>query len=327
MTDIIVIAEHSGGRIRSVSLEVGAFAIELQKFTGLEVRAVVLGDSGIEDLAAHFSNSTGIATTALQTPGYSEYQSDVYLEALTHYFSESPFVYCLTASSAQGLDIAPALAVMTGSACITGVEAVKAVDGSPVFTRSIAGRKLSMDIRPDQPSVLLSIQPGMFKLPEELLTERQTVNFRIADLSLPGIKSLGIKQVISADSGLTRAKVIISAGRGIEDEENVALLEQLGEIFSQSAIGGSRPVCDLGWLRYQQQVGITGTTVTPDLYIACGISGSYQHIYGMQGSGFIVSINTDPNASIFNISDICIVEDLTTFIPLLLEEYNKARNL
>lgn len=325
MTDITVIVEHSGGRIRSVSLEVAAFALELRNITGFEVRAVILGDNGIQDLALDFAKSTGIVTTALQTPGYVEYQSDVYLEALTRFFSDHSFSYCLTASSAQGLDIAPALAVATHSACITGVEAVKTVDGTPVFTRSIAGRKLSTDMRADRPAVVLSVQPGMFKLPEEIPAEQYTVNAAVAELSSPGIKSLGIKQVISADSGLTRAKVIISAGRGIGDEENVALLEELKEIFSQSAIGGSRPVCDLGWLRYQQQVGITGTVVTPDLYIACGISGAYQHIYGMQGSGFIVSINSDPNASIFDISDVCIVEDLITFIPLLLDEY-RSRN-
>ena len=104
------------------------------------------------------------------------------------------------------------------------------------------------------------------------------------------------------------------------EEENLQLIRNLASAIPQSVVCGSRPVIDLGWLTYDRQVGVTGATVTPDLYLACGISGAAQHTGGMKGSGFIVAINADPMAAIFNLSDICIVEDLATFIPVLLEK-------
>ncbi|MCP4757385.1 MAG: electron transfer flavoprotein subunit alpha/FixB family protein, partial [Proteobacteria bacterium] len=96
-------------------------------------------------------------------------------------------------------------------------------------------------------------------------------------------------------------------------------------LFTRAAVAGSRPICDLGWMEYRQQVGITGATVAPDLYIACGVSGATQHISGMRTSGFIVSINLDPNAAIFNISDICLVEDLNTFIPVFIQKCEESK--
>jgi electron transfer flavoprotein alpha subunit len=112
-------------------------------------------------------------------------------------------------------------------------------------------------------------------------------------------------------------------GRGIEEEANLPLIYQLAETIPKAVVCGSRPVIDSGWMAYDRQVGVTGATVTPKLYIACGISGAAQHVSGMKGSGFIVSINTDPMAAIFNISDICIVEDLKTFVPLLIRAVEK----
>ena len=122
------------------------------------------------------------------------------------------------------------------------------------------------------------------------------------------------------DAGLSRAKVVVAAGRGVGEEENLDLLRRVAGLFSSAALAGSRPVCDLGWLSYGQQVGLTGTTVAPRLYIACGISGARQHTVGMQGSGFIVAINSDPQATIFNLADVCVKEDLAAFLPALLEQ-------
>ncbi len=103
------------------------------------------------------------------------------------------------------------------------------------------------------------------------------------------------------------------------DEENLELVRNLAEQFPQSAVCGSRPIIDAGWMAYSRQVGVTGATVSPALYIACGISGAVQHVSGMRSAGFVVSINTDPGAAIFNVSDVCIVEDLAVFIPLFVE--------
>ncbi|MCJ7809019.1 MAG: electron transfer flavoprotein subunit alpha/FixB family protein, partial [Desulfobulbaceae bacterium] len=115
------------------------------------------------------------------------------------------------------------------------------------------------------------------------------------------------------------------AGWGVGEKENMALIKQLSALFPRSAVAGSRPVCDMGWLEYKRQVGLTGATVSPKLYIACGISGAMPHQVGMQGAGFIVAISTDPRAPIFNLSDVCIQEDLKRFIPALVEEFQKRK--
>ncbi|MDP3284078.1 MAG: electron transfer flavoprotein subunit alpha/FixB family protein, partial [Desulfobacterales bacterium] len=118
-------------------------------------------------------------------------------------------------------------------------------------------------------------------------------------------------------------KVIVSAGNGIGAKENLGLIYRLADIFPGSAVGGSRILIDRGWLEYRQQIGLTGALVAPELYIACGISGASQHLAGMRGSGFVVAINRDPKAAIFNESDVCVVEDLNKFIPVFIEEYGK----
>ena len=127
-------------------------------------------------------------------------------------------------------------------------------------------------------------------------------------------------------TGITEAGVIVSAGQGLGDKENLDLIYQLAALFAKSAVAGSRIVCDLGWLEYRCQVGVTGATVSPQLYIACGISGALQHVMGMRNSEYIVAINKDPAAAIFQVADICIVEDLTTFIPAFIEEYEKTKS-
>jgi electron transfer flavoprotein alpha subunit len=137
-------------------------------------------------------------------------------------------------------------------------------------------------------------------------------------------RSRGIKQAEADMTGITEAGVVVSAGQGLGDKENVDLMYQLAALFTKSAVAGSRIVCDLGWLEYKCQVGVTGATVSPQLYIACGISGAVQHVMGMQGSEFIVAINKDPSAAIFQTADVCIVEDLTVFIPEFIRAFHDA---
>ena len=137
---------------------------------------------------------------------------------------------------------------------------------------------------------------------------------------------MGVIQARKDNQTIAEADIIISAGRGIGKKENLNLIYKLADIFSKSAVGGSRPLCDLGWLDYQQQIGITGMSVSPNLYFALCISCAIQHLSGIRGARFIVAVNTDPNAAIFNMADICIVEDLTTFIPALIEAFKETVN-
>jgi electron transfer flavoprotein alpha subunit len=132
------------------------------------------------------------------------------------------------------------------------------------------------------------------------------------------IRALGVAAAEIQDLDLTLADVIVCAGRGVGSAENIDGVRRLAALFPKSALACSRPVCDLGWMDYRHQVGLTGRTVAPKLYIACGVSGAAQHLAGMRGAGFVVAVNKDPHAAIFQVADVGVVEDLAAFIPLLI---------
>lgn len=230
-------------------------------------------------------------------------------------------------SSSSGM--APFLAAKLGASCITSVMGIDLSSGTPGLQRPFLGGKAVMEVTPRYPAII-SVMPGVFVKDDEatLPHAADMPHPKKADIhggSRERIKSLGIIKTESSESGLsiTEAEVIVSAGRGLGKPENLELIRKLAGLFSRSAVGGSRLVIDAGWLPYPNQVGLTGKTVTPRLYLACGISGSPQHIAGMKDSSLIVSINKDPHAAIFNYSHYCIVEDLEKFLPVLIEELSR----
>ena len=324
MNSILIIAEHVAGKLKPSALELAAAARLLKKKSSDDTVAVLLGVE-VEKPATEMSQKAGLEVIGLQAKGLANYNSEIYKTLLLELIEELKPEYILGAHSSQGLDFLPALAVKTGAACITGVEKIDQHDGSAVFIRSICGGKLKTTMKPDSGNTILTIQPGSFEIHDETATVPGKVSIRHRQIESKAVQNRGLKPGQTENSALREAKVIVAGGRGLGDEENLALLEKLATLFDRSTVGGSRPICDLGWLQYNRQIGITGATVAPDLYIACGISGTSQHVMGMKGSGFIVSINRDPNAAIFNTSDVCVVEDLVSFIPLLLEEYRKRK--
>jgi len=326
MERIFILVEHFAGKIRAVSYELVGVANLLSSFQPAEIKAILLGEN-IENLAKEFSEKSDLETFAISVPGLETYNAGVYKEALLNLFKEFPFSFCLSSHSTQGLDFVPALAVKQGAGCITAVELIEEKDNDLIYKRSISGGKLITSLKNKAPSLFLTIQPGSFKSIENGTTFTAKVIQRVYSSTSSTVRNITTKSLNVDSSRLSEAKVIISVGRGIGDEEHLELIDQLAALFPKSAIAGSRPLCDLGWLEYKQQVGVTGATVSPDLYLACGISGTSQHVIGMKGSGLIVSINLDPNAAINNVSDICVVEDLKTFIPVLLEEHHKRRLL
>jgi electron transfer flavoprotein alpha subunit len=224
------------------------------------------------------------------------------------------------------LDFAPFLAVALNGACISGIEDLVPAEDGVRFARPLYGGKAMAHIRPISKTAVLTIQPGIFKLSRPTGGKPGRITVQPVSIRPRWWRSLGVKQAATDSAGVTEANVIVAAGQGIGDRDNLALARQLASIFPNSAVAGSRIVCDLGWLAYGCQVGVTGATVSPRLYIACGISGAIQHVTGMRSSEFIVAINKDPTAAIFQVSDVCIVEDLMTFIPALMDEYQKIKS-
>ncbi len=316
---VVVIAEHFQGELCPVTGEVLTFGLELEKHIHGRLQVVIVGDR-IDDMAADIAARTGARVTALNVTGLTAYCGEPYGAVLGDFLDRLNPAYVCIPHTSQGWDFAPSLAVRLNAAYITDVREIAMEEGMPAFARSVCGGKFISHISPKTETAVITVQPGKFKPLTETAVADGQVNRMTVDLPPGRTRPLGIEQPEAADSGLSEARVVVAAGKGIGKEENMSLIRSLAEVFPKSAVAGSRTVCDLGWLSVRSQVGLTGATVTPSLYIACGISGASQHVAGMRGSDFVVAVNTDPHAAIFNESDICVMEDLTTFIPEVLAE-------
>ncbi len=323
---IAVIAEHADGRIKPVTFELIAFAKKLSQSNSPAIQVLILG-AEIQSLAQEIADESGLDVVGFEIPGMPDYNGELYNKILAEYFVADRPLYVCIAHTSRGSDFAPALAIDLNGACISGIEEVLTFEDGVCFGRPVYGGKLIAHIRPLAETSVLTIQPGLFKPDNQSGQESGRVAIRKIATKAHQWRSMGIKQIAMTTKGVAEADVVVAAGQGIGDQDNLDLINQLAAIFTKSAIAGSRIVCDLGWLEYGCQVGVTGATVSPQLYLACGISGAIQHISGMRGSEFIVAINKDPAAAIFQVADICVVEDLKTFIPILIETYQKTRDL
>jgi len=319
---IIVIAEHFESELRPVTYELVGFALQLQGLCTAGIKLVVIGDD-VEGLAREAAANTGLDVVAMNMTGLDTYNGEVYKQILSERLPDLNPVYICMAHTTQGADLAPSVAVRMKAACITGVVQISEEEGRVIFARSMFNGKVIAKLISRLERTVITLQPG--SLPPPVFDHSAPGALETWTVAYPPERSLalGINHPKDENAALAGADVIVSAGRGIGKKENLRVIYNLSNLWPGSAVGGSRPVCDSGWLEYGQQVGTTGATVAPKLYVACGISGASQHVVGMNGSGFIVAINRDPEASIFNVADVCIVEDLITFIPCLIKEYEK----
>lgn len=318
-THIAVIAEHTHSRINPVTYEAMACAREITKIAPSKVIVVVVGKDS-EQAGREIAACSGSHVLAVKVAGLAEYNPDAFRSLLPGLLAELDVGWVCIPGTSQGMDFGPGLAARLGRTCLSGVDRVAKRDGQPVVERRLLNGKIIAELScPYAPAVLL-VQPGAFRPVSDDSSSAGEVQVRIVDWQATRTQSLGLKNAHAADSSLSEASVIVAAGRGVGREENLELVHRVAGLFARSAMAGSRPLCDLGWLPYQLQVGQTGATVTPELYMACGISGAQQHLAGMAGAKFIVAVNTDPNAAIFNAADVGVVDDLEGFLSDLLEE-------
>ncbi|HPS57491.1 MAG TPA: electron transfer flavoprotein subunit alpha/FixB family protein [Spirochaetota bacterium] len=229
----------------------------------------------------------------------------------------SPDLVIIPHTSA-GYDYAPRVAAILGASCITSVTGVETSEGKPRFRRAGFHGKIEMAYETGEVPLVITVMPGAFSS-GETAADYGSVGFMEHDISLESTSHITVTDTSENNPELENAEVIISAGRGTGKQENLELIRSMAALFPKSSIAGSRVLCDNGWIEYRYQVGLTGKKVSPLLYVACGISGSPQHIAGMKDSGTVVSINRDPGAAIFSHSDICIIEELEKFIPVFIE--------
>ena len=313
MSDLIaVIVESHNSTVSPVSYEALTCAAELAKITDSEIICLAIGEDSPE-IAQSFANVTGHCCISTIVHGLAPYNPEAYTSLIFNAVRATGAKWIIVAGTTWGFDFAPGLAIRLGLPCLSNVQEILIRDFRPVFRRSMFGGKVTAEFTLDGTAVIIT-QPGRFKWDSPCHDEKPTIELKHAMWKEGRVRFAGTLETEQADSSLTEASVIICAGRGIRRKENLDRLRKMAGLFTRSSIAGSRPVCDDRWLPYSMQVGQTGTTVTPDLFIACGVSGAQQHIAGMRGSRFVVAINTDSEAPIFHETDIGIVEDLESFI-------------
>jgi electron transfer flavoprotein alpha subunit len=313
---IFVIAEHKDNKLKAITFEVLVFAQRLSKDFGQPVTAVVLGSSP-EPLADELKTKKVDRVVIVEHADLAEYNPDSYVAVLKSILDQQkPFVV-LIGHTTQGMDFAPRLAASLRHPLIAGCVQYEKQAERLILTRQIFNAKMNMKtaVR-GEPPYFATVSPGAFPA-DEVETGGNAEVVRIpAEPPAPRRKLLERIGVQKGKVDLSSAPIIVSGGRGLRQKENFHLIFELAEAIGGS-VGASRPVVDAEWLPREYQIGSSGQTVSPKLYIAIGISGAIQHLVGMQTARCIVAINKDAEAPIFKIAHYGIVDDLFKVVPAL----------
>ncbi len=319
---VMVVAETQGRGICPSTLEAAGFAAKVLGASGGKAVVAALGHPAGET-ARKLAAETGLDVIGLDHELLASYNCLGWVDALAALAAELGPSHIIIPHSATGWDYAARLAVRLGGVCVTGVSGM--TDGYPPgFIRSILGGKLAEEITPQEGlTAVVTVLPGAS--PALSAKAPGSTEVRRIKVDAGGIENLGLTPAPSRSIDLTRAEVIVAAGRGIGAEENLALVHELASLFDKAAVGASRPVVDAGWLPIERQVGQTGQTVRPKLYLALGISGAIQHAAGMSGSEMVAAINSDERALIWDLARVGVVHDLHEFLPVLIERMRMRR--
>jgi electron transfer flavoprotein alpha subunit len=318
--DVLVFAESKDGKIRNVALEALAAARTIS--AGGSITAVTIDLTTPEDVQTLAEHGAGKIIT-VEGEHFHPYTNDAFSQALVEVIdSEHPDAIVL-GHTVIGKELAPRVAVKLRSGLISDCTKVENETGltftRPIYAGKAFERKTFTD---DECLIFVTVRSNNIGVAEpEIGRNAEVVSFT------PVLKDLRtiIREVVEKASGtvdLTEAKIIVSGGRGIKGADGFKPLRELAEVLG-AAVGASRGACDQQYCDYSMQIGQTGKVVTPDIYIACGISGAIQHLAGMSNSKVIVAINTDPEAPIFKVADYGIVGDLFEVVPMLTEEFKK----
>ncbi|MBU8878011.1 electron transfer flavoprotein subunit alpha/FixB family protein [Bacillus sp. FJAT-29790] len=318
MSKVLVVAEVKDGKLRNVSFE----ALTLARSLGAngEVSTVLFGPGAaafLEDISKYGADRLYVT----DEQALSTYTTDAYAEALAGLIEEVQADIILMGHTAIGKDLAPRIAARLGIGLISDCTGVETKDGKIVFARPIYAGKAFEKKTFREGKKFATLRPNNFETSEKHV-QTELVFFK------PKVKDFRtiVKEIVRKTSGevdLSEAKIVVSGGRGVKSMEGFKPLRELAEVLG-GAVGASRGACDAEYCDYSLQIGQTGKVVTPDLYIACGISGAIQHLAGMSNSKIIVAINKDPEAPIFQVADYGIVGDLFEVVPMLTEEIRKA---
>ena len=324
---ILVVVEQKDGKLNRVSWETLAGAQEVAARTGWALEAAVVG-SGVGALAGEIAAKKVAKVYAIESPRLEPYTPDGFVAALKGFVQQKQPNLVLMPHTYQVRDFAPKLATALNRALICDAVGFKHEGGKLLFTRPMFQGKFVADVSfsGDAP-YFATFQSGAYrgdKVEEGgAAAPVEPVNVEIADSAIRNKPEAPFKEAKQAVD-LTQAEIIISVGRGIKEQKNIELAQHLATVLG-GEMAASRPICDSGWLPMDRQVGSSGQTVAPKLYLALGISGAIQHVVGMKGARSIIAINKDAEAPIFEIADIAVVGNLFDIVPPLIEEVKKAK--
>jgi electron transfer flavoprotein alpha subunit len=317
----LVLGEVREGSLRNVSFE--AIAAAKLAANGGEVVGVLIGEN-VQALGSQLIQYGADRVVVVEDAKLAQYTTDGYAQALLAVIEAENPEGLIIGHTSQGKDLSPRIAGKLQSGLISDVTALEKAGGNLVFTRPIySGKAFEKRIITDG-IIFATIRPNNIeplKQDESRTGDISSITVEIKDLRTI-IKNIVQKAAEGVD--LSEAKVIVSGGRGVKSAKGFEILKELAAVLG-GAVGASRGACDADYCDYSLQIGQTGKVVTPDLYIACGISGAIQHLAGMSNSKVIVAINKDPEANIFNIADYGIVGDLFEVVPLLTQEFKKLK--
>ncbi len=325
MANIFAYAEARGGELRKVALETVTAARKLADATGGEVHALLVGAAGIIAKATLLGEHGADVVMVCEHEGFTHYNPEAAAALAAEQIGKGGFRAAVFSTSAQGRDLAPRIAAKLGVGLVTDSISVEMNNdvllarhpmniGKVIATVAIASTPALVSIRPNTYAPVANPKAGRVE--------------NVSPVVDPSASRVVVTEMIEGGKGkldLAEAPVIIAGGRGLKSAENFSIVEDLAAAFGNAAVGATRAVTDDGWRPHSDQIGQTGRLVSPDLYIAVGISGAVQHLAGMRTSKTIVAINKDKDAPIFKVADYGIVGDVLQIVPALTAAVREAR--
>jgi electron transfer flavoprotein alpha subunit len=331
MNKILVYTESKENKFKNPAFEAVSEGIKLAGILNAEISILTINDSGEDELKRlgdyGVAEINHISLEELNNI-YNEkivYSHSAIASAISNFANNNGYNIIILSATSFGKEIAPKLAVKTNSALITDCTGIESDSGSLIIKKPVYAGKSNAFLTISGDKYILTLRPNVFK-PEKTDSNNAKINkINIQDLNITKTDFSAVVREISISTGkldVAEADRIVSGGRGLRGPENFHLIEELASVIG-AATGASRAVVDAGWRPHSEQVGQTGKTVSPSLYIACGISGAIQHLAGMSSSKCIVAINKDKDAPIFQSADYGIIGDLFEILPALTEEFRK----
>jgi electron transfer flavoprotein alpha subunit len=321
--DILVLSEHKDAELDNITYELLAKGRSLADAWGTRL-AVLLVGSGLEPLVNTLRNSGADKILTAEHVDLKDYNAEAYASVIAKSARDYAPSLFLMGYTYLGMEVGPSVAVRLGGTMVTNCTELEVEDEGISVVRSMFAGTLQARIKLVGPvPYIVSFEKGVLSR-EVLSLKEATVEPVPVDLDTQGLRSKILELIIPHPGAvdITKARVLVSVGRGIGNRDKIQIIRDLADALG-GTVACSRPIADMGWLPSEHQVGISAKTVTPDIYIACGISGATQHVTAMRDSGMIIAINKDPNAPIFRVADYGIVGDLFEILPPLIQEAKK----